>query len=114
MHELLLDRDAELDALERRLTAIRSGAGRVVVVEGPAGIGKSSLLGAIARSAAARGMTVVRARGGPFEQDAVWGIARQLFDPLRFQAGWDELTAGAAALSRRALDPTRAGAGTRR
>ena len=105
MHERLLDRDAELDVLERQLIAIGAGAGRVVVVEGPAGIGKSSLLGAIARSAAARGMTVVRARGGPFEQDAVWGIARQLFDPLRFQPGWDELTAGAAALSRRALDP---------
>ena len=91
--------------LERGLSAFGSGAGRVVVVEGPAGIGKSSLLGAIARSAAAREVTVLRARGGPFEQDAVWGIARQLFDPLRFQADWDELTAGAAALSRRALDP---------
>ena len=42
----LLDRDAELDALERGLSAIGSGAGRVVVVGGPAGIGKSSLLGA--------------------------------------------------------------------
>ena len=62
--ELLLDRDAELDVLERRLTAIGSGAGRVVVVEGPAGIGKSSLLGAIGRSATAQGVTVVRARGG--------------------------------------------------
>jgi DNA-binding CsgD family transcriptional regulator len=101
----LLDRHAELDVLERRLTAIGSGAGRVVVVEGPAGIGKSSLLGAVARSAAAHGVAVVRAHGGPFEQDASWGIARQLFDPLRFQQGWGELTAGAAALSRRALDP---------
>ena len=102
---MLLDRDVELEALERGLKPIRSGAGRVVVVEGPAGIGKSSLLGAIGRSAAARGVTVVGARGGPFEQDAIWGIARQLFDPLRFQAGWEELTTGAAALSRRALDP---------
>ena len=105
MHEVLLDRDAELDALDRRLTAIGSGSGRVVVVEGAAGIGKSSLLDAVARSAGAHGVTVVRARGGPFEQDAIWGIARQLFDPLRFQPGWSELTAGAAALSRRALDP---------
>jgi DNA-binding NarL/FixJ family response regulator len=105
VNEVLLDRDAELDALDRQLSAIGSGSGRVVVVEGPAGIGKSSLLDAVARSAGAHGVTVVRARGGPFEQDATWGIARQLFDPLRFQPGWSELTAGAAALSQRALDP---------
>jgi len=69
---MLLDRDAELGALERRLSAIGAGEGRVVVVEGPAGIGKSSLLGAVARSAGEAGMTVAAARGGPLEQDAVW------------------------------------------
>ena len=104
MGDLLLDRDVELAALERQLAAIRSGAGRVVVVEGPAGIGKSSLLGAVTRSAAAHGMTVVRARGGPLEQDAVWGVARQLFEPLREREDWSVLTAGAASLAARALD----------
>ena len=98
----LLDRDAELDALERRLAAVGAGAGRVVVVAGPAGIGKSSLLRA---AAGARGMAVLRARGGPLEQDAAWGIARQLFEPLRARPDWPELVAGAAALSERALDP---------
>jgi DNA-binding NarL/FixJ family response regulator len=102
---LLLDRDAELAVLERQLAAIRSGGGRVVVVDGPAGIGKSSLLDAVARSAAANGMTIAFARGGPLEQDAIWGIARQLFEPLRAQDGWNELTAGAASLAGRALDP---------
>jgi len=101
---LLLDRDVELGALERRLGAVRSGEGRVVVVEGPAGIGKSSLLAAVARSAAAGGMTVAGTRGGPLEQDAVWGTARDLLEPLRSRADWSTLTAGAAALSRRALD----------
>ena len=101
----LLDRDAELDALERQMRAIGAGAGRVVVLEGPAGIGKSSLLRAAARAAEARGMAAVRARGGPLEQDAVWGIARQLFEPLRSRPDWAELIAGAAALSVRALDP---------
>jgi hypothetical protein len=100
----LLDRDVELGALERRLGAVRSGEGRVVVVEGPAGIGKSSLLAAVALSAGAGGMTVAATRGGPLEQDAVWGTARDLLEPLRSRADWSMLTAGAAALSRRALD----------
>jgi hypothetical protein len=63
----LLDRDAELDALERTLGAVRAGAGRVVAVEGAAGIGKSSLLRAAGRTAEARGIVVLRARGGPLE-----------------------------------------------
>ena len=76
-----------------------------MVVEGPAGIGKSSLLRGRRARAEARGMAVLRARGGPLEQDAAWGVARQLFEPLRARPDWSELTAGAAALSRRALDP---------
>jgi DNA-binding NarL/FixJ family response regulator len=95
---MLLDRDSDLAAIGRQLAAVRAGSGRVTVVEGPAGIGKSSLLAAVARFAQADGMTVLRARGGPLEQDAAWGVARQLFG-----RGDDAL--GAAALARRALDP---------
>ena len=79
----LLDRDAELRALTRQVAAVRDGAGRVVVVDGPAGIGKTSLLAVVARGAEAAGIAVLRARGGPLEQDAPWGVARQLFEPLR-------------------------------
>ena len=50
-------------------------------------------------------MTVAGARGGPLEQDAVWGTARHLLEPLRSRPDWSELNGGAAALSRRALDP---------
>lgn len=95
---MLLDRDSDLAAIGRQLAAVRAGSGRVTVVEGPAGIGKSSLLAAVARFAEADGMTVLRARGGPLEQDAAWGVARQLF-------GRGETATGAAALARRALDP---------
>lgn len=102
---MLLDRDQELASLGRQLADVRAGAGRVMVVVGPAGIGKSSLLAATADDAEARGITVLRARGGPLEQDAPWGVARQLFGPLRASAAWDELAVGAAALSRHALDP---------
>ena len=37
--------------------------------------------------------------------DAPWGVARQLFEPLRATAAWSELTVGAAGLAQRALDP---------
>ena len=48
---------------------------------------------------------MLRARAGPLEQDAAWGVARQLFAPLQRGPAWSELTVGAAGLSRRALDP---------
>ena len=104
----LLEREAELQALTRQVAAVRAGAGRVIAVDGPAGIGKTSLLAAVADSAEADGVTVLRARSGPLEQDAAWGVARQLFEPLRAGAVWGELAVGAAKLATRALDPATA------
>jgi predicted ATPase len=40
----LLERDSELRALEEALDAAVAGRGSVVVVEGPPGIGKSTLV----------------------------------------------------------------------
>ena len=100
---VLLDRDEELAGVATRLEQVRSGSGRVIVVEGPAGIGKSTLLAAATRSTRDAGMVVLRARCSPLEQQAAWGVARQLFEPLRDRDGWAELTAGAAALAERAL-----------
>ncbi len=102
---VLLERDAELGELGRRIASARSGSGRVIVVEGPAGIGKSTLLVAAGRAARADGTMVLWARCSPLEQDAAWGVARQLFEPLRIRPEWDELTAGAAGLAERALAP---------
>jgi DNA-binding CsgD family transcriptional regulator len=105
MPTALLQRDAELAVVGRLLGAVRAGSGRLIVVEGPAGIGKSSLLRAAALDAVASGVRVLRAWGGPLEQDAGWGIARQLFGPLYHGPEWAELAVGAASLARRALDP---------
>ena len=102
---VLLDRDVELGELSRRIATARSGSGCVIVVEGPAGIGKSTLLAAAGRAARADGGIVLWARCSPLEEHAAWGMARQLFEPLRTRPGWDELTAGAAGLAERALAP---------
>ena len=101
----LLDRDVELGELGRRLAQARLGSGRVIVVAGPAGIGKSTLLAAAAATARAGGAVVLRARCSPLEQHAAWGMVRQLFDPLRTRPDWADLTAGAAGLAGRVLAP---------
>lgn len=58
---VLVGRDAFLTLLEGRLADAAAGAGRVLFVAGEAGIGKTRLLGSIARRARARGFAVVRA-----------------------------------------------------
>ena len=52
-----------------------------MVFEGPAGIGKSSLLAA-ARTAAAADLRVLSARGGELERELPFGIVRQLLEPV--------------------------------
>jgi DNA-binding NarL/FixJ family response regulator len=103
----LLHRDREIAALGRQIGVVRAGSGRLIVVEGPAGIGKSSLLAAVVRSTRAGGVRVLRAWGAPLERDAGWAIARQLFTPIRAGPEWTEVAVGAAALALRALDPER-------
>ena len=63
------------------LAGTRAGVGGAVVFEGPAGIGKSSLLAA-ARTVAAAEMRVLSARGGELERELPFGIVRQLLEPV--------------------------------
>ncbi len=50
----LLERDESIDALARRLTEVRDGQGRMVLIEGEAGIGKTALLRAFCGELGAR------------------------------------------------------------
>ena len=77
----LLERSAELARIESALAEARDGTGRFVVVEGPAGIGKTELLAAARSAAADSGMRVLRSRGTELERDFAFGVARQLFEP---------------------------------
>src|SRR5215212_9409622 len=76
----LLERDAELAALGAVLDSVRAGMGRLVAVQGEAGIGKTALLGAMARMAVRSDVGVLRARGSELERDAPYGVALQLFE----------------------------------
>jgi DNA-binding CsgD family transcriptional regulator len=103
---VLLERERELDRLGAIVRAARDGGGRAALIEGEAGIGKTSLMEEAARLAAQSAMTVLSARGGELERDFAWGVARQLFDPPVGHAPparRDALLDGAAALARPAL-----------
>ena len=98
----LLERDAELAALEATVDAARAGDGRLVVVEGSVGIGKTRLLSETRERALAAEFQVLTARGGELEGDFAFGIVRQLFETALARAAPEarvELMAGAAALS---------------
>jgi DNA-binding CsgD family transcriptional regulator len=79
--EPLLERSDELARIESALAEARAGRGRFVVVEGPAGIGKTALLDAARTMAAEGGMRVLRSRGAELERDFAFGVVRQLFEP---------------------------------
>ena len=77
----LLERSDELALIESALADARTGHGRFVVVEGPAGIGKTALLAAARATAAESGMHVLRSRATEMETNFAFGVARQLFEP---------------------------------
>jgi DNA-binding CsgD family transcriptional regulator len=98
---LLLEREAQVAALEALAGAARSGDGRFVVIEGTAGIGKTRLLAEARAIAGSAGMRVLAARGGELEGEFAYGIVRQLFEPLLASANPDlhaKLFSGPAAL----------------
>jgi DNA-binding CsgD family transcriptional regulator len=109
----LAERELELEQLEQLLGRAREGSGGAVVFEGPAGIGKSSLLVA-ARTVAEPEFRVLSARGSELERELPFGVVRQLLEPVVVGSSADErelLLAGAAALAKPVLFAADPGAG---
>jgi DNA-binding CsgD family transcriptional regulator len=77
----LLERGRELALLGELLGGAAGGRGRLALVEGVAGIGKTSLLEAVGRHAAASGFAVRRARGSEVEREFAFGVVHQALDP---------------------------------
>jgi DNA-binding CsgD family transcriptional regulator len=100
--EPLLERIVELARIESALAGVRMGRGRFLVIEGPAGIGKTALLAAARRAASDEGMRVLRSRGAELEREFAFGVVRQLFEPPLAEASELEradLLQGAAGLA---------------
>jgi AAA ATPase domain len=87
----LVERDRELGVLRDAVDAARVGAGRVIVIEGPPGIGKTSLLEVARELAGSVGLGSLRARGEPLEQRFAFGLVRQLLEPA-LSASWGTLS----------------------
>jgi DNA-binding CsgD family transcriptional regulator len=111
-HPVILERDGELAVVSAAASAAAAGHGAFVLVTGPAGIGKTTLLRVACTTPAGAGLRILTARGLALERGFPYGIVRQLIEPVRAAAGpgeWDELLDGAAGLAARVFDSARAG-----
>ena len=96
----LVERDREVSQLRQALAQLRLGRSTRLLLEGPAGIGKTRLLEELGRQAQKRGVRVLVARASPLEQSFGYGVVRQLLEP----AVTDGLLCGAAAPARAVFD----------
>jgi DNA-binding NarL/FixJ family response regulator len=106
-----LRRSGSLFGREAELAVVAAGAGSLVFVEGHAGIGKTSLLGAARARAGADGVRVLWGCGQELERGFGFGVVRQLFERVVSAASRDErgrLLAGPAALASVAVGVERA------
>src|SRR2546421_1931134 len=98
----LLERGGELARIEQAVDALRRGHGGVLVIQGAAGIGKSSLLRAFCEHSAIHQVHTLTARASELERDFGFGVVRQLLERRGIRAAESEraeLFAGASALA---------------
>ncbi|MFG2388749.1 ATP-binding protein [Streptomyces lavendulae] len=81
----LFERETEFvavdEALDRLTGSGPDAGGGLLALSGPAGLGKTTLLAEVRRSALARSCTLLAARGGEQEQGQPFHVARQLIQP---------------------------------
>ena len=98
----LLERELEVAEVTAALGEARDGRGQLLVVQAPAGLGKTSLLAAARRTARDNGLRVLSARGSELESSFPFGVVRQLFESCLYAASDEERArwlAGAAELA---------------
>lgn len=102
----LIEREDDLARLSEAIESARDGRGGIQMIEGPPGIGKSSLLAAAGEAAARLELGCLRARSTEIEGELLYGALRQLLEGhLRGLGGAerDRLLSGAAAPAATAL-----------
>ena len=107
----LLEREAEIAALDQALADALAGQGSVVAIEGPPGIGKSRLVASAVELARARDMYTLSVRATELERSYPYGIVRQTADSVTLDKSDEERSAlftGAAKLALPILDPASA------
>ncbi|MGW6216676.1 ATP-binding protein [Streptomyces sp. NPDC055109] len=108
----LLEREVESGVIAEAVKETVRGAGGLLLIEGPAGIGKTRLLDEVEAQAAEARTAVVRAQASELERDFAFGVVRQLFEPLLATADpaqQSELWQGPAAQAREVFAPADAG-----
>ena len=98
----LLEREHELAVIDEKLDQAAEGRGGLVLIEGPAGIGKSALTARARELALGRNMAVAAARGSELERADAFGVVRQLLEPRLRAMGAEargRVLGGAAALA---------------
>ena len=103
----ILERDSELDRIADALDSAAAGNGRVLVIEGQAGIGKTRLVREARDLAHARGFARLQAVGDEAETAMSWGVVRQMVERSvsRYRGEVREaILAGPAGAALRALD----------
>jgi predicted ATPase len=102
----LRERERELGTLREGLERAGAGAGTLLLVEGPAGVGKTELVREARAAAAQAGVRPLEARGSELEQPFAFGIVRQLLEPMIGEAPERaDLFAGAAGPAARLFEP---------
>ena len=100
---VLLEREGEKDALRAAFERARAGEGTLILLEGPAGVGKTEL-SREARLAAERArLTPIEGKGSELERPFAFGVVRQLLEPAVHRSG-DGLLTGAAAPAARLFE----------
>ncbi len=84
---MLLEREQEIATLDEFVSGAGKPGPRLGLIEGPAGIGKSTLLAEARRLAESDGMRVLTARGSTIEAEFPYGVVRQLFEPALAEPG---------------------------
>ena len=86
----VIEREHEQLKLSGLLAQARAGRGGMLILEGVAGIGKTTLLEGLRARAPAAGFQVLWARGAELELGFAYGVVRQFFERLLRAAPVDE------------------------